>query len=218
MNLALQKVLVNGKEKLLRIFTKISKSNKLKLFAIVGFFLCVVLIGLSISTFKFQKMNKIASEKLSAAYIAFSQGNQGVVLNLLDEIIANFSKMPSAYQARLIKADIFTELHFYDEALKLLSETIESGVPDTIKPLASVRVIYVYDFKKDYFNAIIASKDFIDKYPNHFLTKDVYLNLAEYYVSLGSNDEALKIFNEILINFPVTQEAEKARNRINEIK
>ncbi|MDR1244667.1 MAG: tetratricopeptide repeat protein, partial [Endomicrobium sp.] len=78
--------------------------------------------------------------------------------------------------------------------------------------------IYIYDSKKDYFNAITVSKEFIDKYPDHFLIRDIYLNLAEYYLATGSKDEAVKTFNEVLISFPATQEAEKAQKRINEIK
>jgi TolA-binding protein len=81
------------------------------------------------------------------------------------------------------------------------------------------KIIYVYDFKKDYFNAITALKEFIDKYPDYFLIRDIYLNLAEYYFATDLKNEAVKAFNEeVLISFSATQEAEKAQKRINEIK
>jgi TolA-binding protein len=137
---------------------------------------------------------------------------------LLNEVIVKYPKTSCAYQAKLLKADIFTELQSYDEALNILKEIESKAKPEIIRPLAASRIIYVYDVKKDYFNAITASKGFISRYPNHFLVKDIYLNLAEYYLITGSKDEAIKIFNEVLINFPATQEAERAQRRLNELK
>jgi tetratricopeptide (TPR) repeat protein len=192
--------------------------SKAKIFVAIGVIFVVVFAVLFFCCFGCHKKEIESSEKLSAAYMAFGQGDRQKGIDLLDETITKFSKMPAAYQARLIKADVLTDLKNYDEALKVLNETLNFGKPDIIKPLASARIIFVYDSKKDYSNAIDASKRFIDKYPDHFLVRDIYLNLAEYYFLSGSKDEALKVFNEVIINFPATKEAEKAQIRINEIK
>jgi tetratricopeptide (TPR) repeat protein len=203
-----------------RFFGFITRKSKIKLFMIAE--LVLLIIGICIGVFvfcsRFQKIDSLAYEKLSSAYVAFAQDDHRLGVALLDETITKFPKTFSAYRARLDKADILTKLCAYDDALNLLNETLNAGKPDVIKPLAGVRIIYAYDSKKDYFNAIIASKEFIDKYPDHFLVKDIYLNLAEYYLISGSKDEAVKVFNEVLINFPATKAAEKAQNRINEIK
>ncbi|MDR3306111.1 MAG: tetratricopeptide repeat protein [Endomicrobium sp.] len=164
------------------------------------------------------KIDNLSSLGLAKAYSAFASGYQQAGIALLDEVIAKYPKTSAAYQAKLSRADIFAELQSYDEALNILKETESKAKPEAIRALALSRIIYVYDSKKDYFNAIMASKEFIDKYPDHFLIRDIYLNLAEYYLAAGSKDEAVKTFNEALISFPATQEAEKAQKRINDIK
>ncbi|GHT43795.1 hypothetical protein AGMMS49921_12540 [Endomicrobiia bacterium] len=128
-------------------------------------------MGTSVSCSGFQKKDDLASKKLSLAYTALAQGNQTLTIALLDETITKFSKTPSTYRARLVKADMLTDSGSYDDTLSILNETLNAGKPDVIKPLAKARIIYVYDSKKDYSNAIVASKEFIDKYPRSFLSQ-----------------------------------------------
>ncbi|GHT39273.1 hypothetical protein AGMMS49593_09910 [Endomicrobiia bacterium] len=197
----------------------IAQKSKISIVKIIGLvFLVVCVVGTSVSCSGFQKKDDLASKKLSLAYTALAQGNQTLAIALLDETITKFSKTPSAYRARLVKADMLTDSGSYDDALSILNETLNVGKPDVIKPLAKAGIIYVYDSKKDYSSAIVASKEFIDKYPDHFLAKDICLNLAQYHLMLGSKDKAIRAFNKVLINFPKTREAKKAQNRINEIK
>jgi TolA-binding protein len=196
----------------------IAQKNKRNFFIIMGLVLLMVCASVFVYCFRLKKIEGLASEKLSSAYAALAKGDQPLATSLLDETIKKFPKTPCAYYARLVKADILAERKAYDDALNILNETLNTGKPDIIRPLASARIIYVYDLKKDYPNAIIASKKFIDKYPKHFLVKDIYLNLAQQHLMSGSKEEALKTFNEILVKFPTTKEAQKAQDRINKIK
>ncbi|MDR3256242.1 MAG: tetratricopeptide repeat protein [Endomicrobium sp.] len=195
------------------------KTSKIIFFTIIAIALIlgIVFVKLFICS-RIHKIEEKSSERLSEAYTSFAQGNQKKGVALIDEIIAQFPKTPASYQARLIKADILVELRDYDGALAILTYTASNGEPGSIRSLASARIIYVYDSKKDYFNAIVASNEFINKYPDHFLIRDIYLNLAEYYLTSGSKDDTVRVFNEILVNFPATPEAEKAQNRLNQIK
>jgi predicted negative regulator of RcsB-dependent stress response len=195
----------------------ITKSTIKILMSIIALVLFVVVAGF-IYCSRMHKIDDLASIGLAKAYAAFASANQQAGIAILDEVIAKYPKASATYQARLSRADVFTEVKAYDEALNILKETQNKAKPEALKPLAAARIIHVYDSKKDVFNAITASKEFIDKYPDHFLIRDIYLNLAEYYLASGSKEDALKIFNEILISFPATQEAEKAQKRINDIK
>jgi outer membrane protein assembly factor BamD (BamD/ComL family) len=192
------------------------KKNKIKFFAGAVFALAVIFVGIFI--LRLHTTEKESSAKLAAVYASFMHGDKESGIALIDEMIGKFPKTSAAYHARLIKADFLAEIHEYDEALKILTETVNNGKTDAIKPLAHARIIYIYDSKKDYFNAALISKEFIAKYPNHFLATDIYLNLAEYYLLSGSKDEAVKVLNEVSINFPATQAAKKAINRLNRIK
>ncbi|BAG14198.2 YfgM family protein [Candidatus Endomicrobiellum trichonymphae] len=195
---------------------KQAKGNKTKFFAVVAFALTIIFIGIFI--LRLHAFEEASSAKLAAAYASFMHGDKKSGTALIDEMIAKFPKTSAAYHARLIKADFLTEILEYDEALKILTEIVNNGKSDAIKSLAHARIIYIYDSKKDYLNAALVSKEFIAKYPDHFLTRDIYLNLAEYYILSGSKDEAAEVFNEVLVNFPATRAAESARNRFNQIK
>ncbi|MDR1401289.1 MAG: tetratricopeptide repeat protein [Endomicrobium sp.] len=190
--------------------------NKIRVFIIVVL-TTILTFGVAFACFKFNENNKIASDKLSEAYAFFARGDVRNGFILIDGIISRFPKTPSAYQARVIKADVLTEMCKYDEALSVLKETLNNGKPGAIKPLAGSRIIYVYDSKKDYSKAILASVEFIKKYPDHFLVKDIYLNLAEYYFLSGSKSDAIRVFNKVAVEFSNTQEAMKARNRLSDI-
>ncbi|MDR2436702.1 MAG: tetratricopeptide repeat protein [Endomicrobium sp.] len=198
-------------------FNIVNKSI-IKVFTIIIVVVLIVVTTVFIYCSRGHKINNLSATGLAKAYSAFANGDQQSGIAMLEAIIAKYPKTSAAYQASLSRADIFTELQSYDEALNILKELEIKAKPEIIRPLAASRIIYVYDVKKDYFNAITTSKEFIAKYPNHFLIKDIYLNLAEYYLVTGSKDEAIKTFNEVLINFPATQEAEKAQKRLNEIK
>ncbi|MDR1784758.1 MAG: tetratricopeptide repeat protein [Endomicrobium sp.] len=191
--------------------------SKVKIFIVVAFLNIGLIFAGAFIYFKFKGNNKMSSNKLSEAYTSFARGDIRNGFTIIDEVIARFPKTLAVYQARLIKADILIEMHRYEEALRILEEVLNNGKPKIIKPLASSRIIYLYDSKKDYSKAILASSRFIKKYPDHFLTKDIYLNLAEYYLISGSKNDAIRVFNEVAIKFSNTREAEKARNRLNNI-
>jgi predicted negative regulator of RcsB-dependent stress response len=200
-----------------KFFNIVNKST-IKALTIIIVVVLIVIAVVSIYCSRSRKINNLSAVDLAKAYSAFANGDQQSGISILDAIIAKYPKTSAAYQALLSRADIFTELQSYDKALNTLKGIETIAKPEIIRPLAASRIIYVYDAKKDYFNAITSSKEFIAKYPNHFLVKDTYLNLAEYYLITGSKDEAIKTFNEVLINFPATREAEKAQKRLNGIK
>ncbi|MDR0977498.1 MAG: tetratricopeptide repeat protein [Endomicrobium sp.] len=178
----------------------------------------LIAVLMCVYCFRIHRINDLSAFCLAKACSSLASGNRRLGTTLLDEVIAKYPKTPAAYQAKLFRADIFTELKHYDKALDILMNTASEAEPKSIRPLALARIIYIYDSKKDYTNAITMSKNFIAKYADHFLTKDIYLNLAEYYLNAGLKNDAVKTFTEILINFPATQEARTAQKRIDEIK
>jgi predicted negative regulator of RcsB-dependent stress response len=198
--------------------SNIANKSTVKVLTVIITVVLIAVTAVFIYSSRIHKINDLSSISLAKAYLAFANGNQQGGIAMLDEVIAKYPKTPWAYQAKLSRADIFMELQNYDEALSILKETEVKANPESIRPLASSRIIYIYDSKKDYFNAITASKEFIAKYHDHFLVRDIYLNLAEYYLATGSKDEAINTFKEVLTNFPATQEAEKAQKKLNEIK
>ncbi|MDR1260054.1 MAG: tetratricopeptide repeat protein [Endomicrobium sp.] len=188
------------------------------------FFVSVIfvfgLVFFGIFTFlKFSKsrINDMASTKIALALAYVFQGDYENGFDLINKTALSFPKTSAVYQGKLIQADVLVDQCKYEEALRILIEISNNGIPDIIKPLASLRIIYIYDSQKDHFNAINATKEFINKYPDHFLVGDIYLNLGEYYVITGFKDDAINVFNDVLIKFPGTYEARTAQNRLNQL-
>jgi tetratricopeptide (TPR) repeat protein len=139
-----------------------------------------------------------------------SMGDKTRAIQALNDTIAAFPNASAAYQARLTVGDFLIEEAKYDEALPLFQRTYEKGKPAAFKPLALFRMIYLYGSKKDYDNAILYSNEFIKKFGDNYLIKDVYINLARFYEFKNSPEDAVRVYQEILLNFPATGEAAKA--------
>ncbi|MCL2485108.1 MAG: tetratricopeptide repeat protein [Endomicrobia bacterium] len=193
------------------------QNNRTRFFTIIGFTFGFLLLGIFIYS-KTLNFSVDASDKLSEAYMYFSYGDIQRGTQLLEDTITHFSGTSAAYQARLVKADLLTEQQNFAEALKLLLEVSERAKPETLRPLALSRIIYLYDKQGDYLNAIKYSLEFINRYKTNFMIRNVFLNLAQYYVLTGSLEDAARVYTEILVNFPATDEAaiaERALNNIN---
>lgn len=193
------------------------RENKSRLLMTVVVTAAFVLLGIFIFQ-RIQTLGVTASERLSYAYYYLGGGDVTKAVSYLDDAINNFSNTPASFQARLVRADIYLEEDDYDNALPLLSETVSKGKPQEIRPLALARIVNLYDRKGDYQTAAMYSNEFIGKYKAHYLIKDIYLNLARYYATLESSDDAKRVLNDILVTFPGTGEASAAEKMLDNIK
>ena len=186
------------------------RENRTRFFTILGFTAGFIILGGFILV-RLQTLNESASDRLAAAYMSLMHNNnRQEAVSHLNYAIVYSGNTPAAYQARLLKADLLMDEKNYDGALTLLRETEQKGKPELIRPLAMSRIIYAYDQKKDYQNAVLASNEFITKYQDNFLIRNVYLNLAGYYSLMNSHEDEKRVYNEILAKFPATKEADRA--------
>ncbi|AKL97897.1 tetratricopeptide repeat protein [Endomicrobium proavitum] len=193
------------------------KANRTSFLTLIGFIFAAIIAVIVIFNV-LAKNKQDASDNLSYAYNLFAAGKSNEGYAQLNTIIDGYKNTPAAYEARLIQADILIDQKYYDQALLLLNETIAKGKPAAVRPLALVRVIYLYDRQKDYNNAILYSTEFIKKYKTHFMVKNIYLNLAEYYLLQGATEDAVNVYNDILINYPASNEAYAAEAKLKEMK
>ena len=196
-------------ERFTNFLTKQIRENRTRFFTVLGFTAGFTILAIFIFV-RLQTLNESASDRLAAAYMSLMSTNRQEAIVHLNYAVAYSGNTPASYQARLVKADILMDEKNYGAALPLLKETEEKGNPDMIKPLAMYRIIYAYDQQNDYQNAILSSNEFIAKYSDNFLIRNVYLNLARYYQLTNSPEDAGRIYGEVLVKFPATKEAEYA--------
>jgi len=204
-------------EKFAEFIVKQIRENRTRFFTIIGFTIGIIVFAVFIYA-RLSYMDYGAADKISSAYMYYTHGDIDQGKKALLDTIRYFHSSPAAYEARMIMADALSEEKKFDEAIPYLAETVRDGKPETMRPLAAYRLMYVYDAKKDYDNAILAAKDFINKFPDSFLIKDVYLNLARFYTIKGSPEDAKKVYIDILMTFPATGEAERAQEMLNKMR
>lgn len=204
-------------DKIADFFTKQIKENRTRFFTAAGFTIGFILLG-GFILLRFQTVKETSSDRLAAAYMSLMEKNEQEAAAHLNSAIVYARNTPAAYQARLVKADMMADKKEYGQALELLKETEEKGKPELIKPLALARIIYIYDQQNDYDNAILYANEFINKYSDSFLIKDVYSGLARFYLITEAVEDAKRVYNEILAKFPATAEAEKAEKALQEMK
>ena len=189
------------------------KNNQTTVFTVIGFTIGIVLLVVFIYT-RIQIINANSSDKLAMAtqYIAQTQIEQGI--NMLDDVIKNYSNTPSAYRAMLMKANYLYAQKEYEQAKELAEEVISEAKPDTVRPLAYPLLIAILDNLQNTEEAIETSKRFIEKYKNNFLVPSVMENLARLYEVANNVEESKKVYEQIVNSFPDTVYAQRAKSKL----
>lgn len=204
-------------ERFTDFITKELRENKVRFLTVIGFVLGFIILG--VFTYgRFQKIKSEGSDRLAYAYMALGAGQIQQGVTYLNDTILFYTNSPASSHARLVKSDMLIEHKEYDQAEVLLKDAVEKSKPESFKPLAVSRLIYLYDEKGDYPNAILYSNEFINKYKNHFLIRDVYINLGRYYELSGSAEDARRVYNEILVTYPASPEADVAARKLEALK
>ncbi|MDR3243693.1 MAG: tetratricopeptide repeat protein [Elusimicrobiota bacterium] len=193
------------------------RENKTRVFTVLG-----VLIVIGVAAFliisRIQKYDVSASDRYSQGYGNLLAGNQQQGVTMLEELIKIYPNTPAAYEARLILSDYGVAQENFAQALNYVYEVSKKGKPKTIRPIGLYRAIYIYDQTNDIDNAIKNSNEFIKNYKEHYLVRDVYANLARFYLIKQNSADAKRIYNEILTKFPATDEAILATRMLESIQ
>ncbi len=190
------------------------KKNKKPFFTTTVSIVVIVLLILFICL-RIQMINSAASDKLDIATKIFATGNVEQSLSIIDDIINTYKNSPAAYRAMIMKASYFINQKKYDEAENILKTYIENAKPDIVKPIGYPLLISIYDDNKNFEQAIATSKDFISKYPDNYLAPSVMENMARLYELSGNNEEAKKVYKEIVDKFFGTIYANRASEKLN---
>ena len=193
-------------------FIDFIKNNQTTVFTTLGLTVAIILLIVFIYT-RIQVVNANSSDKLTMAtqYIAQTQVEHGI--NMIDDIIKNYSNTPSAYRAMLMKANYLYSKKEYEQAKELALTIIHKAKPDTIKPLAYPLLIAIFDNLGNTEQAIETSKMFIEKYKDNFLVPSVMENLARLYETAGNEEESKKTYTQIETLFPNTVYAQRAKSK-----
>ncbi|MBN1823197.1 MAG: tetratricopeptide repeat protein [Endomicrobiales bacterium] len=164
--------------------------------------------------YRFHVARARANDKLAFAESHIFSGQIDRGLGLLDEIISQYSGTSAAAQARLLKADYFVDSRKYEDAASILSPIIASGKPKRLVPFAVSFMGLINENRGKYDEAVSAYLEFLDKYPEHFLTPKIYESLGRVYEIKGSVEDAKTTYEKLTALYPVTGWAKRAQERL----
>ncbi|NLH39513.1 MAG: tetratricopeptide repeat protein [Elusimicrobia bacterium] len=189
------------------------RENKQTVWSIIAIIVAAIIIAIVIFI-NLSKNKETAEKYYFVAQQYYAAGKMDEALEQLDIIEKNFSKYPSGDFARLLKGDIYFTNGNYPKAIEAYINASRKISNKELVPFASYSVAKTYQALKDYDKAIPMFSTFVNAYPDHYLTPEVYMSLAISYETKGQNDLAKETYQKITILYPQTQWESIAREAL----
>ena len=203
---------MNEKTKSIKLINWI-KENRKSFFSILITVLVIVALVIFVYA-RIRIINSVASDKLDMATKIISQGDMKKGLEAIDDVINTYKNSPSAYRAMIMKASYFINEKRYEEAEQILKFYIENAKPEIVKPLGYPLLVTVYDDSNNIEQAISTSQEFLAKYSDSYLAPYVMENMARLYELSSKQEEANKVYKDIVDKFPQTVYANRASKKM----
>lgn len=163
-----------------------------------------IVIGLGV--YFFHHLNKIdarAWERLSYAQAHQQRNLSDQAINFYDEIIQRYPRTKAFAYALFYKAETLYQQKKYPEASQTYQNFLQKYQrKKLLLPLAYFGLGMSLEGENKYLEAINVYQEFANKFPEHFLTPEVYLSLGRCYQLNGQKNEATNIYNRVITSYP----------------
>jgi len=163
-------------------------------------------VVISIIVYIFVRLNVVrreVEENLATLQsMVYTGTDLGRALSLADDIYQKYRNLTAGKNALLLKGEILYKLGRYNEAAEVYREANKIIKHKTLTPLALYNLGKSLEGAGEYLQAIDRYSEFTKKYPEHFLTPEVYYSMGMCYLATGRIEDAAKIFEKIVINYP----------------
>lgn len=189
------------------------RKNRQTFYSIAGIVGGIILFTVFFFTRYFVAKERV-SDKLSMAQslLYHNQADQGI--KMLDEVITQFTDSPSAYIARLNKADYLISQNKFDEAKNIILNVIANGKPEAIIPLAYPYLGEIQEDIGDLKGAVKTYNEFLVKFPDHFLSAKVMESLARVDAVSGNTEQAKAAYKRLEVEFKGTAWEKRAAEQL----
>jgi outer membrane assembly lipoprotein YfiO len=156
----------------------------------------------------------------SQYWIAWSTYQKGLyeeAIREFTEVTENPSSSHHASQALLKIGDCYYNQESYSEATASYLEVIRLFPGSEEAPKAEYGILLSLEQQGQYEDFVAKARTFLSAYPAHPLGADILLRLAQYYVDLGLEGNAIATYRELLRNHSRSDMADDARFKLGEI-
>src|SRR5262249_38515228 len=125
-----------------------------------------------------QTENAEAWTQLGVAQAYIMQGQAGPATKALDEWEIRYQTTHAAPYAKFLRADLLYHTSSYAAAAQIYGDLAQTGYPATIRPLALSSQAAAEEMAGHFPQAQAIAQQFLDRYPDHFLTASMYITQA----------------------------------------
>src|SRR5206468_3438472 len=135
----------------------------------------------------------------------------------LDEWSNRFKGTDATAYSKFLRGDLLYGTSQYTEAARIYGELSETGQPILVRPLALAAKSSSEEMAGNIPAAQSAAQQFLEKYPEHFLTPTMYIAQARLAELSGNNSNAAAIYDRFAILYPQSPWTAFARTRLTQL-
>jgi tetratricopeptide (TPR) repeat protein len=178
-----------------------------------------------------KKMESEAKEVYSQAYQQFRDALDGFLLEEgskerfesalkgFDRIIAEFPKTSSAIMAKLYRGHCLYQLGRYDEAIKAYEEFLSIRPKEmSITPYVMQSLALAYRAKGDFRESNRWFQKILEKEGGGAMRRSILLEIGRNHELLKETDQAIKVYEELLKEYPDDRSLNPVKDRISQLK
>ncbi len=188
------------------------RSHNEQALAMAGLFLLVVAL-VAFMIHHHQIENEEAWNQLGVTQGQLMQGQTAETRQSLDTWEQRFKGSNAATYARFLRADLLYRTSDYATAATTYSDLAVTGRPDEIRPLALAAQSYTEEMAGHLPQAQAAAKEFIERYPDHFMAASMYLAQARLMELTGNTAGASVVYDRFAILYPQSPWTAFAKSR-----
>jgi TolA-binding protein len=192
------------------------KNNRTMFFNIVG-----IVAGIAIFTtfflVRYHTLSLRGIDKLSIAQSIFFQGDAQKAIPMLEELIRSYPDSEISTQARLTLAGIYFDQMNLQKAEETIKPNTENSKPKSMMPLSLSELGTIQENAQKFSEAVKTYNQFVNNFPEHFLTPKIYESLGRVYELSNSLAEAKSTYEKLVALYPSSPWAQRAQERIDMI-
>jgi len=204
---------MNSFEKFIQNTAAWIRENQERFWGILGgAILTLLFIGLVIH--HHQTENEDAWSQLGTIQGQLMQGKLEDARKALDSWQTKFQGSNAATYAQFMKADLLYRSAHYAEAAQTYAAIVQSGKPNAVKPLALSAEADSEEMAGNLPRAQTLSQQFLDQFPDHFLTASRYMGQARLAELIGDRSAATAVYERFVLLFPQSPWTALAKTRL----
>jgi tetratricopeptide (TPR) repeat protein len=164
-----------------------------------------------------QTQNEQAWIQLGSAQAMLLQGQMDKAAEALNQWETRFKGSSATSYEQFLRADLYYRTKDYAKSAEMYGTIAQIGNPTEVRPLALSAQSSALEMAGSLPEAQAATQQFLDRYPDHYLTASMYLSQARLAEMTNNAAVAAAIYDRFLTLYPQTPWTAFVRSRVEKL-